>query len=465
MQTRRDHIQAYQFAMGRLATSLVTGNPGRGESPTKRAALGTFFGAGTVIFLCAGSLIYGKLAPAHTDAWRERGSIIVEQETGNRYIYLDQQLRPVRNIASALLLTGHGTVRTVAASELADVPHGSPVGINGAPDALPAPTALLPSVWADCLRPDLTSGRVIKFTPSERVTSFPPNSQVLLKRRDGKRYVLWRGTKYPVPTDATLIALGLDSDRPISAPDTWLANVPTGAVLAPANIDGAGETGGQVAGESTPVGQLFTTGRGTGHSYVMTRDGVAPVSVTEAALMAAQRGSSAPRAVSAASIASARLSHDDSLTRALPNLLDAPAVDTSAQVVCLHETARGTHLETAVSLENGAVATGRQEVMLPPSHGVYAVVQRDSPTRSSQQDTFLITDRGIAYALGDYAVQQDLGIGAAKPVSLPKTLLGMLPRGPVLSRAAAALTVSTASDVPPTIGDASQLGGRSEQVG
>lgn len=144
MQTRRDHMQAYQFAMGRLATALVTGDPGRGDSPTKRAALGSFFGAGLVVLLSLGFLVYGKLSPVTTAAWREPGSIVVEKETGTRYLFLDGRLRPVRNYASALLLTGKGAaVRTVAAKALSDVPHGAPIGIDGAPDSLPTPATLL----------------------------------------------------------------------------------------------------------------------------------------------------------------------------------------------------------------------------------------------------------------------------------------------------------------------------------
>lgn len=68
----------------------------------------------------------------------------MEKETGTRYLFLDGRLRPVRNYASALLLTGKGAaVRTVAAKALSDVPHGAPIGIDGAPDSLPTPATLL----------------------------------------------------------------------------------------------------------------------------------------------------------------------------------------------------------------------------------------------------------------------------------------------------------------------------------
>ncbi|MFJ5531072.1 type VII secretion protein EccB [Streptomyces sp. NPDC093261] len=460
MQTRRDHMQAYQFAMGRLATALVSGDPGRGDSPTKRAALGSFLGAGIVVLLCAGFLIYGKLSPVTTAAWREPGSIVVEKETGNRYLYLDGQLRPVRNYASALLLTGHGPVRTVEAKALADVPHGAPVGINGAPDSLPAPATLLSSAWTDCLRPDLTSGRVIDFAPGDRAGSFPSGRQLLLKSPDGKRYVLWRDTKYPVPSDATLIALGLDGDRPIAAPAVWLAAVPTGAVLAPAKIDGAGQAAGRVAGQPVTVGQLFTTSAaGAKRSYVMTRDGVAPVSATEAALLAAQHGAPAPRQVSATDIATAHVSSDRSLTNALPDILNAPAAAAFGQAVCLRETSQGSRLTATVVVEGGAAATGSRPVLVPPSHGVYAVDQQQLAARAPHPRTYLVTDRGIAYLLGDSAAAQDLGIGGATPVPLPENLLAALPRGPELDRTVAALTVKAAAQDGGSADSPSPVGG------
>ncbi|MFE4622728.1 type VII secretion protein EccB [Streptomyces mirabilis] len=447
MQTRRDHMQAYQFAAGRLATALVSGDPGRGDSPTRRAALGSFFGAGIVILLSAGFLIYGKLSPVTTQAWRQPGSIVVEKETGNRYLYLDGQLRPVRNYASALLLTGHGTVRTVAAKALAGVPHSAPVGIDGAPDSLPTAATLLSQAWTDCLRPDLKSGRVIDFAPGDRATAFPSDRQLLLESPDGKRYVLWRGTKYLVPSDATLIALGLDGDRPVSAPAAWLAAVPTGVVLAPAKIDGAGQAAGQVAGKPVTVNQLFTTSAaGAKRSYVMTRHGVAPVSTTEAALLAAQHGAPAPRQVSATDIAAAHVSADRSLTRALPDVLNAPSAASSGQVVCLREASGGSKVNATVVVEDGAAATGSRPVLVSPSHGVYAIDQRQLAARAPHPQTYLVTDRGIAYPLGDSAAAQDLGIGGAPPAPLPESLLAALPRGPELGRTSAALTVKAAKD-------------------
>jgi type VII secretion protein EccB len=450
MQTRRDHLQAYRFAMGRLATALVSGDPGRGESPTRRSALGSFFGVGIVVLLCLGFLVYGLMSPVTTATWREPGSIIVEQETGTRYLFLDGRLRPVRNYASALLLTGKGgVVRSVAKQAIADVPHGSPVGIDGAPDSLPSPAALLPPTWTECLRPDLPAGQVVDFAPGRLTVAVPAGRQVLLASPGGQRYVLWRGTKYPVPSDTALIALGLDGDRPVRALAAWLAAVPTGAALAPATLGGEGQPAGEVAGAPVTVGQLFTTvAGGRTRSYVMTADGVAPVSATEAALLAARAGATAPRRVSVSDIATARVSTDRSLVGALPDVLDAPEVPAAGQAVCVRETYRSGRTTATVVLERGPAATGNQQVLVPPSHGVYAVDQQQLAAQVSNPQTYLITDQGIAYPLSGSGTAQDLGIGGGSEAPLPRSLLAVLPHGPVLDPAAAARTVPA-----PTAGD------------
>ncbi|WP_241003018.1 type VII secretion protein EccB, partial [Streptomyces sp. CB01881] len=159
MQTRRDHVQSYRFAMGRLASALVGGDPGQGDSPTHRSALGTVLGAGVAVLLCGGAAGYGLLSPPPSTAWRKNGAVVVEKETGNRYVYLDGELRPARNRASALLIAGGpATPDTVPAQTLAGTPRGVPIGIPDAPDTVPAASGLLTGAWARCLRTDGAGG-------------------------------------------------------------------------------------------------------------------------------------------------------------------------------------------------------------------------------------------------------------------------------------------------------------------
>jgi type VII secretion protein EccB len=445
VQTRRDHVQAYQFAMGRLATALVSGDPGRGDSPTKRAALGTFLGAGIVVLLCAGFGVYGLISPAPTSTWRSPGSIVVEQRTGSRFLYLDGELRPVRNYASALLLAGkNATVRSVSDASLGDTPHGSPVGMPDAPDELPTPATLVSGGWTRCLRPDLASGEAVDFTPAGRTAAFPADRQVLLSGPGGKRYLLWRGVSYPVPSTATLIALGLDADQAIPVAQSWLDALPSGTPLAAAQVPGSGRAAGSVAGQPAKVGQLFSAASAGGtRFYVMTSGGIAPVGATEAALLAARPGAAAARQVSPTDLAAAPVAASGSSPgSSLPDVLNTPQLATGSQAVCLEQqvTSDGKSVRSALVVESGAAATGNRAVLVPANGGVLAVDQEEVVAQVSNPQQYLITDQGTAYPLGDSGTAALLGLGSTSPTDLPESVLNLLPRGSVLSASAAQAT-------------------------
>ena len=443
MQTRRDHLHAYRFAMGRLSTALVSGDPGRGDSPTGRAALGTFLGAGVVLLMCAGFGVYGIISPPANTSWRTPGSIVVERQTGSRYLYLGGELRPVLNYSSALLILGTGaTVRNVPSSSLGSTPYGSPVGIAGAPDSLPAPSALLSGPWTQCLRTGVPGGEVVDFDPANRTTGLPVGHQALLAGPDGRRYLLWDGVLHPVPSTSALIALGLDGDQELAAPQGWLSALPSGAPLAAAPVSGSGRPGARVAGRPTEVGQLFSTaGPGGDHDYVMTADGIAPVGATEAALLAASPGAAAVRPVAATDLAAAPVSSAPPPGGTLPDVLDAPALTTGGSAMCLRQQSAGAALSSQVVLERGPAATGSRAVLVPPTGGVLAVDQQQLAQQVSDPQTYLITDQGIACPLGDPQTQQTLGLGNAAAMPLPETVLAALPHGPVLDSSAARLTV------------------------
>ncbi|MEW1773099.1 type VII secretion protein EccB [Streptomyces sp. NPDC086777] len=443
MQTRRDHVQAYQFAMGRLASALVSGDPGRGDSPTRRSALGSVFGVGVAVLLCAGFGVYGLISPVAKDDWRKDGAIVLEEDTGNRYVYANGELRPVRNYASALLIAGKRTApETVSAKSLAGVPHGIPVGIQGAPDTVPTTSALATGAWARCLpagngpagkesggEEPAGRGQALLFGgPAAALAGLPADRQVLLAGPGKSRYLLLRGVKYPVPGASTLIALGLDGQAALPATADWLAAVPTGAALTAPVPAGAGKPAGQVAGQATKVGQVFRTSTdGSVHYYVMRADGVARVNATEYALLAARPGAPAPRRVGQSDIAAAAVSADDAPTGRMPDLTGVRAL--AGGTVCLTEAADGGARITV----GGAGAGG---IVLPAGGGVLAVPHGSS---AGDRTEYLITEQGLKYRIADTDAERALGFGDGKHrVTLPAGVLALVPDGPVLSRAAAA---------------------------
>ncbi|NBH11520.1 type VII secretion protein EccB, partial [Amycolatopsis sp. SID8362] len=151
MASKRDQLQAYQFLVQRATSALVTRETDPEQPPFRRTGSATFAGIALGIVSLAGAGVYGLIVPGGNTAWRQDSAVIVEKETGTRYVYLDGRLHPVANYASALLLLGdHRATEQVSRESLAGVPRGPRLGIPDAPDALPAPARLLTGSWSLC---------------------------------------------------------------------------------------------------------------------------------------------------------------------------------------------------------------------------------------------------------------------------------------------------------------------------
>jgi type VII secretion protein EccB len=431
--------------MARLATALVGGSPDNGENPTRLASLGTSFGVVAVVLLCIGFAVFGLVSPVATTSWKKAGTVVVENGSGNRFLYDGKALRPLRNIASALLISPKGAAAPafVSAKSLAGVPIGAPVGIEDAPDVVPGPSALLSHAWTRCLRPGTSAGQVVDFGPSGRTSPFTAGHQALLAGPDGKRYLLADGTKHRVPGTDTLIVLGLENRQPVSAPSNWLAAVPSGADLVAPPIAGAGTAAGTVAGAAAHVGELFRTSvEGSDHFFVMLSDGIAPISATEAALMSARPGAAQPRHVQAADLASATVSKNRALAKALPDVLGMPPVGTTDAALCVEQQPQGTGIRTTLLLEHGPVVTGTRPVLMPAGHAVIAVDQDQAVAKANHPDLYFIGEDGRSFLLADGLEDaQDFGYGNAPLLAVPESVLALLPTGPRLGKAAATATV------------------------
>ncbi|WP_371790736.1 type VII secretion protein EccB [Streptomyces sp. NBC_01471] len=437
MQTRRDHLHAYQFATGRLASALVSGDAGNGEAPMRSAGLGAMFGVILAVLLVLGSAVFGLLMPAEDTSWEHDGALVVQKETGTRYLYVKGQLHPTLNYSSALLAAGSGAkVTEVSRTSLSKVRRGSTIGIAGAPDDIAEPGSLLTGAWADCLRPGTRPVERVDFSPnSARAVS--DDTRVLVSGPNDSRYVIWNDTKYLIKDRTSLLALGLDAERPIPSTQAWLDALPSGASAGPATIPGAGEGGRTVAGTQQPVGSLFRTVVGsTNHYYVLRADGLAPVNQTESALLAAKPGGREPVQVSPTDIAAVPSSADTTLLHRIPDLIAAK--DTTSDksgALCLKRSTSDHKAHPTVVRESGRVMTARTAAVIPTEHAVLAAPPKQRGA-TGDPDKYLITDQGVKYQLpGDAA--QALGFGSVTPRTLPTTTLDQIANGPRLSRSRA----------------------------
>lgn len=439
MQTRRDHLHAYQFATGRMASALITGDPGTGETPMRRAGLGAVFGVMLTCLLVLAAAAYGYLKPAGDHSWATDGALIVESGTGTRYFYADGQLHPTANYASALLASGGAGVHDVGRSALAGVPRGSTIGIPGAPEEVPdAAGLLLTGGWADCLRPGKDVSETLDFAPST-VHAVTGSDYALVAGPDGKRYVLWQNTKHPIDDRSALLALGMDTEQPVPVTSAWLNALPTGPAIAAARIPGAGGAGRTVAGKAEKAGTLLrTVVSGTSHYYVLEPDGVASLTATESALLAAAGGKD-PLAVSPSAVAALPSSADTSLLHRIPDLLTGTDTTADHSALCLLQNMKGSLLYSTVVRETGRAADTTAAVLLPPEAGVLAAPPK-GPHDAKSPTPYLITDRAVKYPLSSDAPGA-LGYGGLTPRVLPQATLDQITTGPQLSRSKALVAV------------------------
>ena len=96
MQNRRDQVQAHSFVVGRLVSAMLRAEPDSPFTPQRRFSIGWV--CGLIVAACG---VYGVIVPGGNTSWQEPGVLIVEKETGNRYVYVGEQLRPVANYTSA----------------------------------------------------------------------------------------------------------------------------------------------------------------------------------------------------------------------------------------------------------------------------------------------------------------------------------------------------------------------------
>ncbi|ONI83113.1 type VII secretion protein EccB [Actinosynnema sp. ALI-1.44] len=443
MQTQRDHLNAYQFMMGRMSSALVLADPASPEIPARRAIVGMIVGVLLAVLIAIGFVAYGAIVPGGNRDWQAKGATVVEKETGIMLVNVDGRLHPTLNYASAKLLGNNSKVAMVSKASMKDAPRGSVLGIPNAPQALPSAQDIGGSSWLTCLPgswdDSVSADRApnVLFDPVVPSVPLPDERYLLVKSAAGSQYVVWRGMKFKVDDPIVTVALGMATARPVPAPQAWLNALVDGPALAPAAIDRAGTPGSPVGGQPRKVGQLFEHQAGNGDTewFVLRADGIAPVSATEFALLAASTGSQ-PVRVDTAAIASAPRSSDQSLLKRLPDLSRSRWLDHGQNALCLRQTPVGAQVESQIAIAAGGALAGNS-VQVRPGAGVI-VGALPVPAGRKVPDRYLITDEGRKYLMPDDESIKALGLAGAPVRPMAGDMLAGVPSGPVLSKAAAA---------------------------
>ncbi|MDQ0945640.1 type VII secretion protein EccB [Streptomyces sp. V1I1] len=487
MQSKRDQVHAHTFMMGRLSSSLLMADPDAPESPLGRTTRGVVFGVLVTVLIGAGATVYGLLRPGGNDGWRDGKHLVVNRDTGARYLWTgtDGVLHPVRNYASAKLIGGSDLATAdVRTPSLQGVPVGAPVGIPGAPDVVPGAGQLDDGAWHMCVTgPDgalpntsgvVTTSGVDKPGATTVAAGMPLDSRgigrdrgVLVRGPDDTEYLVWRGSRLPLDraSDARN-ALGYGSQQPMRVSAAFLDALAPGPALKPPAVAGRGEEGPELGGEASRIGQLFKVSvPGGGSTYhLLRKDGLVPLTRLGAALVlgdpatqkdAYQGQSPEVRTVGADALREHRAKDAGSAGSA--ELPDAPPLPQSAE--------RGTALCAQVDGDNGgvrirsvlvpltqlapvAVSEGTAQPLKPacvptdatvvrPGHGALVRALHASGAAHAGT-TYLVAENGVKYRVSAKESLAALGYEAADIGSVPAPLLAAFPTGADLDATAAA---------------------------
>ncbi|MFC3499553.1 type VII secretion protein EccB [Micromonospora krabiensis] len=461
MQSRRDQVQAQTYVLGRLTAALIAAEPDGLENPNRRMVVGTIAGTMVAALVFVGAILFGYFLPGGATKWREPGVLVVEKETGTRYVYDRGLLRPVLNYASArLLFDGEPPVVSVSRESLRGVAHGQPVGIVGAPDALPTRTAVNQQVWTVCAAEtaDLT-GTVNTVTtmrieqPGDTARGDRPldGNQAILVSSKGQSFIVWRGQRLRLTETWLARVLGYDRD-PLPVESNWLESVPQGGDLAPPDVPGRGGPGPLVDGRRTVIGELFVarTPGAPERRFLLERDGLAELNPMAYAIVAGDPATAKvygnrpvlPRELTPAALVTLPVAGQPAWTVTLPTAPPTLATPPEGSAWCVrHSMADGTVELTADPAApaatddadgTGVTRTSASAQVVTVQPGVGGLVQAGRTDQAAGPVYYLVTDAGIKYPVGSPTVATRLGfpVGTASPV--PRQLLELLPTGSLL---------------------------------
>jgi type VII secretion protein EccB len=439
MVSRSDDVRAQRLAGQRLTAALVAGRPDVSAGAGRRGAAAAVVGVVVAAASLAVVAVIAVVSPSDGE-WRRSDAVIVERETGARFVVVDGVLHPVANYASARLIVGAPSAPVVNASraQLGQVGHGRPLGITGAPDSLPAVRDLVSGAWSVCAT---AAGDGVVFA-GQAVGIELGGRAILALAPDGQDYLIWHGRRLHIGhRSVVLSALGLLGTVPTPISAALVAAMPPGADLDVIRVPG---WGGRSAVPGLSVGAVVTPGREAGTTVyaVATRDGLAVISAMQAEILLndpVTPGSGVARVISKPAFAAA--SHP-----ALPAGTGWPSrpprTTAGSGGICVALSPTGTPGAVTVGGVAGAMgpATGgvgsgggsAVTVVLAPGHGVLVRVAGASSTRPC-----LLTEVSTCFPIADDAALASLGYAGAPMVTMPAGLVVALQHGPVLSRSAA----------------------------
>lgn len=468
MPSRRDQVQSYQFFIQRMTSALVVHDADPTAAPFRRLGGAGLLGIMVAVICLAAFGVYGLVVPGGATGWRDGASVILEKETGTRYLYRDGRLHPVLNYASALLAmeTAAPTV-SVSRNSLVGTPRGPRIGIPDAPDSLPAPKRMLGGPWTLCSQQ--ARNEAGEFVPTTVLTvgrrpagGREMRDAALLARdaKNGRLYLIWHDHRYEI-TDERIVLEGLTlGSAPVfGAGGAWLNALPAGEPIGTQRVTGRGRRSQAVP--DARIGQIYVVRSqgGDRQYYLVERDRLVPLSqlqvnvlfadpATREAYPNAGRPKALPLEADTAAVAAKAPAPADGRYRAPQQVPKIAQLAGDQPAVCAaYEPGRDepkVMLDAQVQPVKEPVRTGEQtgdgipladRVVVEPGFGVLV---SSRPTPDAPTGTLnLVTDLGYRYPLASEGVPAMLGYQTSDAVELPASLVVRLPAGPALDPATA----------------------------
>jgi type VII secretion protein EccB len=463
MPNRRDQYQGYRFASRRQAGALLRADLDTADGPLRRLSGGVVASVTLAVLamVCAG--LFGLISPSGgSKSWEDGKSLIVDAQTGSRYVFLDGRLHPILNYASALLILKNGAVGATRVNDgsVNSVPHGGPVGIPGAPDLVPGPGSLMSGTWSVCSSPAIDSAAedhpLVQATlgAAPGGSALPSGTGLLVEDLAHNQYLVLDNAKFAIPAGANyvLTALGASAASPLVVGSAFLNAVPQGPNFAAPAIDGRGAPGPAVSGAGgTKIGEVFQMS-GTGADYVLLSGGLAPITALQALLLETENRQGTVTQLGAAEIQSTPRvglpgqSQGSALPSTAPKVSPLASATTEVCVqqvdpsqgtvtISTKQTAEQTLKGTPVPPVDPLGAPLADTVSIPSGKG--ALVRATPQPNVATGQLFLVTDLGVKYPVESESALGDLGLGKATVSQVSQPFAALIPTGPVLAESAA----------------------------
>jgi type VII secretion protein EccB len=455
MPSRQDQLHSYQFTVQRVVAALVMRETDPPHPPLRRAAGTALVGVLIAAIGLGAAAVYGVLAGGGGTKWRDAGAVIVEKESGARYVYRDDKLHLVLNYASARLIIGAADPKTVLVSRksIEGVPRGTPLGIADAPDSLPDAGRLTSAPWTVCSLPpgDAAPPRSALLVGVPAVGGqLVYDDGVLARHPDGGLHLIWHNRRYRISGQREVLsALGWISKRPVPVAPALLNALTAGADLGPVPVPGQGRPSAKVP--NAKVGEVFVVASqgGDRQYFVALRDGLAGITQLQANVLMVAVHQYDPVQLPPARFADIPRQPDlipDGPEAPPANIPQLAAADPGALCGQVSDDSgvREVRVGSKVPDLGGTAATGARSgqgaaladhVLVQPGRG--AVVEAAAAAGAPGGALCVVTDLGRRYAVTGGEVLSMLGYAKVTPLRLPANLVALVPAGKVLDPEAA----------------------------